>query len=147
MNTDLNVYNNFCKNLAEGYILYNVDSTNGWGEYFVVVNIATVRLQGLKTYTALLIGLKKEDGKFYPRNTRIKITPDYAKNVPFLKYVGRCRFKLIPELTDVEVNAGLVAVYGTVDLRKFNEWTPLRKPKKRKYGKDGKPIIRKVEND
>ena len=148
MNPDsLNVYNDFCRNLKEGYILYNVDSTNSWGDYFLVVNVAKVNTSGIQTYTALLLGLKKEGEKFVPRNSRIRLTPDCATNVPFLKYVGKCSYRLIPEIEDVEVNIGLAAVYGSTDLHKFASNLHLHKPRNRKYGNDGKPVVKKAGND
>lgn len=146
-NIKLEAYNEFCRNLREGNILYNLDRTNSWGEYFLVANIATVKLMEYKTYTMLLIGLKKKDKEFVPRNIRIKITPDYASNIPFLKYVGHCNYMLVPEIKDISVNIGLVAVYGKADLRKYAQKLSIRKPKTRKYGKDGKLIIKKAENE
>lgn len=144
---DLQAYNSFCSNLKEGYIIYNIDTTNSWGEYFLVANIATVRLKDTKTYTVMLLGLKKDNKTFIPRNFRIKLTPDYAANIPFLKYVGHCNYRIIPEIKDVELNLGLVTVYGSVDLWRYKEKLCIRKPKRRKYGKDGKLILKKSENE
>ena len=146
LNTSLEEYNKFCNNLAEGCILYNIDSTNMWGDYFLVANISPVRIGEMKTYTALLLGLKKDKNRFLPVNRKIKLTPDCAGNVPFLKYVGRCKFSIIPELSEVEVNIGLATVYGQTDLRKFTEKLSIRKPKKKKYGRDGKLFVRKTGN-
>lgn len=145
-NQDLQNYNEFFENLTEGTLLYNIDSTNQWGDYFLVANIATVKLQEQKTFTALLIGLKKEGNTLVPRNIRIKLTPDYAKNIPFLKKVGYCKFRLFPELEEINLNLGLATVYGNTDLWKFREKLSVRKPKTRKYGKDGKLIIKKAGN-
>ena len=145
-NIDLDSYNSFCGNLREGYILYNIDSTNQWGDYLLVANVATVRVKGIETYTCMLLGLKKEDNRFVPRNCRIKLTPDYAGNIPFLKYVGKCDFTIVPVVENVEVNLGLVTVYGTIDLHKFAEKLSIRKPRNRKYGRDGKPVIKKNGN-
>lgn len=143
---ELSEYNNFCSNLKEGYVLYNVDTTNSWGDYLLVSNITTVKIADFKTYTVLLLGLKKEQKNFIPRNIRIKLTPEYANNVPFLKYVGYCNYKLVPELDSVNINLGLATVYSTADLHKFATSLSIRKPRKHKYGKDGKLIIRKVNN-
>lgn len=145
-NIDLSGYNSFCSNLKEGYILYNIDTTNQWGEYLLVANVATVRIKGIETYTCMLLGLKKENNGFVPRNCRIKLTPDYASNIPFLKYVGKCTFSIVPIIEDIKVDIGLVTAYGQADLHRFAEKLSIRKPKKRKYGKDGKPIIRKTNN-
>ena len=145
-NVDIDAYNKFCSNLQEGYILYNIDSTNLWGDYLLVVNITSLKFSNVSTYSVLLIGLKKEKGKLKTRNLRIKLTPEYAKNIPFLKYIGCCKFNLIPELSDVDINVGLVAVYGQTDLHKFATNLSIGKPRKRKYGKDGKLIIKKTDN-
>lgn len=140
---DIGNYNKFCGNLVEGSILYNIDSTNRWGEYLLVASISVVRISGMRTYTVLLIGLTKEEGNYKPRNLCIKLTPDYAKNVPFLKYVGHCNFTLVPELSNIDINVGLVTVYGNVDLHKFAEKLSIRKPRRGKYDKDGKLVIKK----
>ena len=143
---EIDTYNQFCSNLCEGFILYNIDSTNLWGDYLLVADIIPVRVGGCKTYTVLLLGLKKEEGQFKSRNLRLKLTPEYAKHVPFLKYVGKCNFNLLPEMKDVSVNTGLVTVYGQTDLHKFATNLSIRKPKRHKYGKDGKPIIKPTSN-
>ena len=140
-------YNRFCSNLKEGCILYNVDSTNSWGDYLLVVNISAVKIDSIKTYTVLLLGLKKDKDKWVSRNTRIKLIPEYAQNIPFLKYVGKCDFSLVPVLENVSVNIGLATVYGSINLHKFAQGLSIRKPKKRKFGVDGKPMVKKAENE
>lgn len=147
VNTGLSAYNDFCKSVSEGNILYNLDSTNGWGEYLMVTSKMTVKTCNIVTYTLLLIGLKKEKEKMLPTNQCIKLTPDYAGNIPFLKPVGYCKFRLIPDISSVNLNLGMAAIYGSVDLWKYKEKLSIRKPKARKYGKDGKPIIKKIGND
>jgi len=144
---DLESYNRFCRNLREGCILYNVDTTNSWGEYLLVVNIATLKFNDQKTYTVLLLGLDRKESNFVPRNLRIKFTPDYAGNIPFLKYVGRCNFTLKPELSDINVNLGLASIYSSVNLKNFARHLSVRKPKTRKYGKDGKLVIKRLQNE
>jgi hypothetical protein len=144
--TDLKNFNNFCSNRRAGTVLYNIDSTNLWGELLLVVNISTVKVNRMNTYTVLMLGLKREEGKYVPRNLRIKFTPDYASNIPFLKYVGYCKYHLVPELEDVNVNLGLLTVYSNTDLRKFAKNSSVRKPKKRKYGNDGELIKKKANN-
>lgn len=139
-------YNRFCQNLSEGCILYNIDKTNSWGDYFLVANITTIEIEEQLTYSMLLLGLKKQDSIFVPRDVCIKLTPDCSCNIPFLKYVGRCNFTLVPELTDVSVNTALATIYSEVDLNKYARKLNIRKPKIRKYGKDGKLIIRKTGN-
>ena len=140
INVDLEAYNTFCKNLKEGCILYNIDSTNLWGDYLLVANISTIKVGVYKTYGVLLIGLKKEESKFVPRNLIIRLTPEYINNIPFLKYVGHCKFKLIPEIIEINVNLGLATVYSNTDLHKFAKKISVRKPKSRIYEKDGSPV-------
>ncbi len=142
----LSEYNAFCKDLMEGNILYNMDKSNLWAEYLLVANITPVRVGNAKTYTVMLLGLKKQEGKYIPINQRISLTPDYARYTPFLKIVGYCRFKLIPEMTDVDVNVGLAAVYGSTDLHKFATKLSIKKPRHSKYDKDGKLVIKKTNN-
>jgi hypothetical protein len=144
--TDFELYNSFCHNVNEGSILYNIDSTNSWGEYLLVVNKQTIHIDNIKTYTLLLLGLKKEEGQYKPRNIRISITPDYAKKVLFLKQVGYCKYDLLLSLSDVNVNVGLVTVYGSTDLHKYSQKLHIRKPQRKMYGNDGSPIIKKLNN-
>ena len=144
---DIDTYNEFCEGIHEGDILYNVNKTNNWGEYFLVVNIATVRIGEYKTYTALLLGLRKEKSKLVPRNARVKLTPDSSDNVPYLKCVGKCKFTLVPTIEETDLNLGLATVYGNADLWKFSKNLSVRKPRKKKYGNDGKPIVRKAGSD
>lgn len=146
-NLEINEYNQFCSNLREGYVLYNIDTTNSWGDYLLVANISTIKIGEVKTYTVLLLGLRKDQSNFVPRNIRIKLTPEHAGNVPFLKYVGHCNFRLIPELEEVNINIGLATVYGTTDLHKFATNLSIRKPRKHKYANDGKLVIRNVKNE
>ena len=145
-NTNLETYNEFCRNLIEGNILYNIDSTNLWGEYLLVVNKSIIHVCNMLTYSILLFGLKKEEGQYKPRDLCISFTPDYASRIPFLKIIGSCKFKLIPAIEDVKVNVGLVAIYGSVDLHKYTKKLNIRKPQIKKYGKDGKPVIKKCSN-
>ena len=70
MNADagLSEYNGFCKDLRAGNILYNIDSTNMWGEYLLVAHVTSVMVGDKKTYTALLICMEKKDGSYIPLN-------------------------------------------------------------------------------
>ena len=145
--TGVGEYNAFCRSITEGTILYNLDKANGWGEYLLVANISLVHISGYKTYTALLLGLKKNNDKLVPYNLRIKLTPDYSRNVPYLKCVGKCNFWLVPEISDVDLNMGLVVVYGDTNLRKYQKSLSIKKARKRRYGKDGKLVIKKLKNE
>ena len=145
-NIRLKDYNRFCKDLKVGSILYNINSLNNWGEYLLVINVDHIRFNNFSTYTVLLLGLKKEEGKYISRDFCISLTPDHRAQIPFLKYVGYSRFKLIPVLDDIKINVGLVARFSQVDLHEFAKKLSIRKPRTHKYGRDGKPIIKKTGN-
>lgn len=142
MDKSLEQYNAFCKNIAEGYILYNLDSTNNWGEYLLVGEKFHVKVGDCKTYAVLLFGIRRKENRFVFNNIRIKLTPDCAANVPFLKYIGRCKCSTFPDTSNFKVNLGLAVAYGNTDLHKYAEKLSIRKPKKRKYANDGKPYER-----
>lgn len=139
-------YNTFCTNIVEGCILYNMDDNNHWGKYLLVSNISDIELDNQKTYSVLLIGLRKNNDSFYPSGFRINLTPDYAKNVPYLKLVGYCSFKLVPVIENVNVNKAMITIYGNTDLHRYTEKLHIRKPRKRKYDNSGSLIIRKTKN-
>lgn len=141
-NDSLKQYNDFCRNLVEGYILYNIDSTNSWGEYLLVGEKFPINISTEKTYAVLLFGLKRKDNKFVFNNTKVKLTPDCAGNIPFLKYIGKCTCTTLPDMENVNVNIGLAVAYGNIDLHKYAERLSIRKPKKKKYANDGKPYDR-----
>lgn len=139
-------YNKFCESLKEGDILYNINSTNLWGDYLLVSNITPLTIVGIKTYTVLLLGLKKEEDNYIPLDLRIKLTSDDAPSIPFLRTVGYCKFKLVPDLSTIYINKGLVSIYGSVDLWKYREKLNIKKPRRRKYDKAGNPVIKKAGN-
>lgn len=142
----LKEYNEFCKNLNAGSILYNINTSNNWGEYLLVVNVDRVQCNNLTTYTVLLLGIKKEEGKYIPRDFMVSLTPDLRAHISFLKYVGYSKFSLVPVLEDIRINVGLVARFSQVDLHEYAQNLSIRKPVNRKYGKNGKLIIRKTGN-
>lgn len=139
MDSSLEQYNEFCKNLKEGYILYNLDSTNSWGEYLLVGEKFSIRIGSEKTHAMLLFGIRRKENKFVFNNIRIKLTPECAGNVPFLKYIGRCKCSTFPNTSEFNVNMGLAVAYSNVDLHKYAEKLSIRKPKKKRYANDGKP--------
>ena len=145
-NPDMDAYNSFCKEVKEGSIIYNIDNTNDWGEYFLVANKVVLRIAGIKTYSLLLLGLQKSEGKYKPRDLRINLTPEHAKNIPFLKYVGYANFELLPVIHNAIVNSGLIATFSEGDLHKYAKKFNIRKPQSSKYGKDGYPITKKLNN-
>lgn len=144
--TGIEEYNAFCKELRIGNILYNINSMNLWGEYLLVANVTRIRFSNTDTYTALLLGMKKVDGKYVNRNFCISLTPDNMAQIPFLKCVGYSRFTLVPVFDEINVNVGLATVYSQTDLHKFTSKLSTRKPRTHKYGKDGKLIIKKNGN-
>jgi hypothetical protein len=144
---ELDSYNNFCKKLSEGSVIYNVDTTNGWGEYLLVIDKSIICVGKTHTYSIILLGIQKERGRYLPRNLKISLTPENASNIPYLKYVGYCRYELLLVLRDVNINIGLAAAYGSTDLHKFTKNAHIRKPQIRKYNKDGKPVIKKNSNN
>jgi hypothetical protein len=145
-NISLGAYNDFCRDLQEGTVLYNINPTSLWGDYLLVANKSIIRVGNVITYSVLLLGLKKENGVYKSRDLRISLTPDYAPHIPFLKYVGFCKFELLPVLKNVDIKTGLVAAYSNVDLHQFTKKLKIRKPQKHKYDRDGKPLIRKCNN-
>ena len=142
----INEYNEFCKELRAGNILYNINSLNLWGDYLLVAQVTRIKVGNAHTYTALLIGLKKQEGKYVPRNLCISLTPDNIEQIPFLKQVGYGKFTLVPVFEDININVGLATVYSQTDLHKFVSKLSIRKPRTHKYGKDGKLIIKKNGN-
>ena len=144
--TGINEYNEFCKELRAGNILYNINSMNLWGDYLLVAHVTHIRIGNADTYTALLLGLKKVEGQYVSRNFCISLTPDNMEQIPFLKHVGYGKFTLVPAFEDINVNVGLVTVYSQTDLHRFVSKLSIRKPRTRKYGKDGKLIIKKNGN-
>ena len=144
--TGIKEYNAFCRDLKAGHILYNVNPGNMWGDYLLVAHVLHVRVGNADTYAVLLIGMKKTEGKYVPRNFCISLTPESMSQVPFLKHVGYSKFTLVPVFDEVNVDVGLAPVYSQTDLHKFVTKLSIRKPRTHKYGKDGKPVIKKNGN-
>lgn len=137
-------FNRFCKNLHEGDILYNINSTNLWGEYLLVAAKATVRFVGQKSYFIFLLGLKKCGNTFTSNNVRINFSFDKMGNLPFLKPVGFCRYSITPSFGDTAINNGLVVMYSNVDLQKYTRKHHLKKSKRRKYDVNGEKVIQQL---
>ena len=144
--TGIKEYNEFCKELRAGNILYNINSMNLWGDYLLVAHITHIRVGNADTYTVLLLGMKKVEGKYVPRNLCVSLTPDNMEQIPFLKPVGYSKFTLVPVFDEIKVDVGLATVYSQTDLHKFVSKLSIRKPRVHKYGKDGKPVIKKNGN-
>ena len=139
-------FNDFCSSLTEGTVLYNIDKTNGWGEYLMVINVSKITLDSIDTYSVLLLGLHKEGDTFKAKNLKITLTPDYSDNIPYLRCVGNCEFILNPCISQISINKALTIVYGDTDLSKFSKKLSIRKPRKRKYDKEGKLVLKKINN-
>jgi hypothetical protein len=144
--TGINEYNAFCKELRAGNILYNINSMNLWGDYLLVAQVTHVRVGNASTYTVLLMGMKKEEGQYVPRNFSISLTPDDMAQVPFLKHVGYSKFNLVPVFSEININVGLATVYSQTDLHKYVSKLAIRKPRTHKYDGEGKPVIKKSGN-
>lgn len=144
---DIVMFNDFCRGLHEGDILYNIDTTNLWGEYLLVAAKTAIDIGPYQSWFVLLMGLDKKDEKLVPANRRINLTLDKVSNTAFLKIVGRCNFSLSVLIKEYLLDKGLVKVYESTDLWKYSKKLSVRKPKHRKYGKDGKPIIKPSHNE
>ena len=59
----LKEYNDFCKDLKAGSILYNINAMNNWGDYLLAINVDHIRFNNFNTYTVLLlVGAKERRG-------------------------------------------------------------------------------------
>jgi len=139
-------FNDFCSDLLVGNILYNLDNTNRWPRYLLVIDITPTMINGQPSYSILLLGLSYNKGIFEADDQCIKLTSEHAHNALFLKIVGLCKFNLKPEIIDSKVNQGLITIYNNTNLKDFIQKLNIRKPHLGKYGKDGKPIIKKTSN-
>ena len=139
--TGIDEYNEFCRKLRKGVILYNINPSNFFGEYLLVAHITHVVIDSSDTYTVLLLGMKRQDGKYIPTNSQTSLTPENMEQISFLKHVGCSKFTLVPVFDEINVNLGLITVYSQTDLHKFTSKLSIRKPRARKYGKDGKLIV------
>lgn len=138
-------YNNFCRALKEGDILYNKNTSLNCGNLFLVAAKGVVVLDDTETYLILLLGLKIKDDKIIPNGERIDLTPQKSYITVYLRKVGHCEYNLAPEMLDYEVNKGLMVVYKEVNLEKFLKVFP-HKPKFAKYGDDGNPLVKSTTN-
>lgn len=139
-------YNEFCRSVNEGDILYNIDSTNCWGDYLLVAAKAPIKVRNAKSWFILLLGLDLKDDKLITTSVRINLTPDEMQSTYYLKYVGYCKYSLTPTIYNSTIVEALKNTYKNIDLWKYSKKLHLRKPKKRKYGRDGKPIINNNNN-
>lgn len=139
-------YSDFCRMLKEGDILYNVNKTTKWGDYFLVAAKISTIVNKTEFFSILLLGLKNDSRSLVFAGTRVDLTPQKASFVPYLKVIGNSKFSLYPLIEEYNVNNGLAVVYKNTDLWKFSSRIPVRKPRVRKYGEDGKPIVKPTNN-
>lgn len=142
----LKEYNDFCKALRPGNILYNINYTNLWGEYLLVAQVAHIIVRDVDTYNVMLLGLKKQDKDYVSKETCVFLTPDSADQIPFLKYVGYSHFTMTPTFSEINVNSGLASIYSQMDLHELLDRLSVPKPRLRKYGNDGTPVIKNTNN-
>lgn len=141
----INKFNTFCSDLRVGDVIYNIDNTNLWGDFLVVAVKAPIRYLSIKTWYILLLGVDRKEEGFESNNVRIDLTVNKAGNVDFLKVIGRCKIKLIPQIENQNIHNGLLVTYKDVGLRKYSERSKLRKPKYKKYDKNGELIVRTLD--
>jgi hypothetical protein len=134
-----NAYNKFCSELKEGDILYNINKPNGWGEYLLVANKTCLLINDILTWTILFVGLSPE---YEDNNTRINLTPENADNISFLKKIGHCKFSMVCSIGYRSINENLLKTYKNTSLWRYAGKILFRKPKRRKYGKDGNLMVR-----
>lgn len=139
-------YNEFCKELQEGDILYNLDYTNKWGKYLLVMCKAYIRTDKVSTYCILLTGLERDADEMKPTNKRIHFTPSMAQYVPFLKHVGHCDFFFTVNTDVKNFSERLAEKYDTSDIWEYSKKIHIRKPKKRKYDADSTLIVKDTVN-
>ena len=136
----------FCRERHEGEILYNLDSTNLWGEYLLIVSKIKFKVNGTTTYCLILHSVTLKDHTLIPLNRRIDFSSEMANSVPFLKPVGFCKFELNPHFTKVDINLPLIVTYKNQDIWDYTKRSKTPKPKKRTYGIDGLKIIKPTDN-
>lgn len=139
-------YNVFCKTIKEGDILYNMNKSNKWGELLLVAAKSAIVINDLETYSLLLLGLNSKDNLITTNGQRVDFTPQLASAIPYLRNVGHCKYEFFAEMKDFNVNFGMIVVCKDTDLKKY-AMHHSRKPRARKYGDDGKPIVKPTKND
>jgi hypothetical protein len=142
----LEEYNEFCRSIIEGNILFNLNFSYWQTKFLLVTNITPVKVGDIQTYTVTMLGLEKKDKSFIPLDIRVRLSPNDTKNIPFLKIVGMCKFKLNPEMVDTKVNLGLVTVFSNIDLRQYTKKLSIRKPHESRYESNGGLTIKKSGN-
>jgi len=134
----------FCNTLKVGDLLYNINSANAWGEYLLVATKANVYVDCEKTPYVMLLGLQDRKGEFTFNNKRIDFTLELDNMIPFLKVVGKCKFELRPIIIKCIPIKELLALYKSIDPWKYAQKIDGRKPKTKKYEKDGTKVVKRI---
>lgn len=137
-------YNQFCKSIKEGNILYNRNNSSTIGELFLVAAKITVILNNIETYTVLLIGVREVGGKLVLNNQRIDLTPQKEFISSMLRPVGYCNYDYVSEITEYKLYRGSIAAYRDTDVKKF--YSNSFKTQSRRYGDDGYPLVKPLIN-
>lgn len=145
--TKLAYFNDFCKDTKEGDVLYNLDSTNSWGRYLLVVIKSVMCIDSQRTSFLTLFGLEKdEDGKLTPKGTRIDLTFDKVSSLPYLKRIGHCKYFLTPVLVEERMNENLEKFYKATTTFHYHNVHKCPKKKIRKWDTDGRKIVKDTNN-
>lgn len=133
------VYNTFCQDINEGDIIYNLNKALVPGEYLLVISKIAVN----NTWALLMLGMSLKDNEFVSANIRFLLTADMASYVSYLKKVGHADFDVEFCLNNTSVNNNLTVAYKSIDIWKYSSRICSRKPRRKKYGKEGYPIVKK----
>lgn len=145
--TRLAAFNDFCKDTKEGDIFYNLDSTNSWGKYLLVVTKSVLCIDSQRTSFLMLFGLEKnEEGKLLPKGTRIDLTFDKFDSIAYLKRVGHCKYSLTPVLMEEKVNENLERFYKATNTFHYHNTHNCPKKKNRTWDIDGRKIVKDTDN-
>ena len=138
------MYNRLCKQFHEADILYNLDITNMWGEYLLVAAKSIFKMDGIKFYYIMLLGLDKTEDGFKPNNLKISLAPEKLENLSYLKPIGTCKFRVVSEIESTDINTELEENYKNIDPWKYNSRLTTRKPVRRKYDSNGELVIKVI---
>lgn len=136
-------FNEFCKQLHTGDLIYNINSSNAWGEYLMVATKANIIIGKEKSYYIMFFGLRKDGEAFSFNDKKIDFTLNLDGEIPFLKVVGKCEFELKPAIIRAFSRKELIAIYKGMDLRKYTKTANVRKARYKKYA-DGTTVIKKI---
>lgn len=143
MEEGLSSYNAFCSQLHEGDILKNLNPSNNWGAFLMVVGKSSIALGEHSTYSVLLVGLE-DNGEGYTGNgNSIFLTPDKLRHTEYLRYVGKGKYTLSPVVSDIEIDERMMNMSNRLNVKKWEG----RRPRTKRYDACGNPIIKKMSNN